>query len=350
VASGLKTVGLSADIDSGETRKEIVTPEPHTECKAGAVVTEEQVNTNIRMLRERMRRLTMLTPFVASGDFGWRVVNETVDILDVVACSIQAVLADTASVFGYCKDVVDASSANHIAAMFNSRVVSAGATRTFDDLGALFPGEKWIKDSGAHRYMGTPLVDCSGAIAGVAAVFGTRSRTFTEEDESWLMAAGQMVLACLGLDSRPSKPASSNAANLDQHPEEPRSPEPLRTERTMLVVDDDRQFNDAICEFLTIEGYKTVPAFNGKEALQIYRPSKHDMVIADIAMPVMNGCELAVELKLRSPKLPIILVTGYGSPEQNQDYLNKLGVSAVLNKPLDLNRLTTAIGLALKGG
>ena len=82
-------------------------------------------------------------------------------------------------------------------------------------------------------------------------------------------------------------------------------------------------------------------AFDGLEAMRKFRPSEHDVILSDVAMPHMNGWELIAALRVRSPELPVILITGYSSGNWNEAYLKKQGIMAVLGKPIDMSKLAS---------
>jgi CheY-like chemotaxis protein len=106
------------------------------------------------------------------------------------------------------------------------------------------------------------------------------------------------------------------------------------------VVEDDRAVNRLLSEYLSVQGYGVESAFDGMEAANMFRPAEHHIVISDVAMPRMNGWELVANLHLRTPDLPVILVTGYntgGGP--SHDPKANSTVTAVLNKPLDMRQL-----------
>lgn len=54
---------------------------------------------------------------------------------------------------------------------------------------------------------------------------------------------------------------------------------------TLLIVEDDKQTNEAICEYLKSAGHKIVPAFDGLEALKIFEQENIDLVVLDIMLP-----------------------------------------------------------------
>ena len=112
---------------------------------------------------------------------------------------------------------------------------------------------------------------------------------------------------------------------------------------TVLVVDDDRQVNDALCDLLTFEGYRVEAAFDGLEAQRLFRPAAHDVVVSDVAMPRVNGWELCDWLRERAPRVPVILITGYGPGHQDESDLRRRGVAALLHKPLYAARLLSVL-------
>ena len=82
---------------------------------------------------------------------------------------------------------------------------------------------------------------------------------------------------------------------------------------TIMVVEDDLALQRMMCAFLGMNGYQTVPAANGEEALDAIERVMPDLVIADVMMPVMDGWELTEELRSAYPLLPIMLVTARDS-------------------------------------
>lgn len=62
---------------------------------------------------------------------------------------------------------------------------------------------------------------------------------------------------------------------------------------TLLIVEDDKQTNEAICEYLKSAGHKIVPAFDGLEALKIFEQENIDLVVLDIMLPKITGLTIA---------------------------------------------------------
>ena len=83
---------------------------------------------------------------------------------------------------------------------------------------------------------------------------------------------------------------------------------------TILLVEDEEQVSLIVRTMLQELGFKIIEACNGREALEMYRENAPEisLVVTDMGMPVMDGYELFRELKALSPKLPIIISSGYG--------------------------------------
>ena len=77
---------------------------------------------------------------------------------------------------------------------------------------------------------------------------------------------------------------------------------------TLLIVEDDKQTNEAICEYLKSAGHKIVPAFDGLEALTIFEQENIDLVVLDIMLPKITGLGVLHELRKKS-SVPIIMLT-----------------------------------------
>jgi CheY-like chemotaxis protein len=103
--------------------------------------------------------------------------------------------------------------------------------------------------------------------------------------------------------------------------------------RKVLVVDDDPVVGKSFDRVLSGKGYAVITASNGQEALNKLDAEDYDVVYTDIKMPGMSGLEMAERVKERRPWLPVVIVTGYGSPD-NEARAEAAGVSGFLRKPL----------------
>src|SRR5579859_827300 len=113
---------------------------------------------------------------------------------------------------------------------------------------------------------------------------------------------------------------------------------------TILVVDDEQLITDVVTEVLTDEGYTVRVVHDGASALLSIRTEPPDLVILDVAMPVMTGEELLHTLRTGGyGRLPIIISTAGLHPER---FLTE-GANAILHKPFDLDQLLATVARVL---
>ncbi len=110
----------------------------------------------------------------------------------------------------------------------------------------------------------------------------------------------------------------------------------------ILVVDDDDQIREVLTDMLSIDGYDTVACEDGLSALKAFEEGGFDLVITDLGMPGMSGLELAEEIHVKDPKLPIAMITGWGT-QLNHDEVALKGIRTVMSKPFHLKDIKTMI-------
>src|SRR6476620_3836746 len=103
--------------------------------------------------------------------------------------------------------------------------------------------------------------------------------------------------------------------------------------QTVLVVDDEEGLRTLVCRTLRAEGYGTLEAAHGAEALEVIEKAVEpvDLVVTDVVMPGMDGRELGRRLAQRWPTLPILYISAYdvndifrrGSPRTSAPFLQK---------------------------
>jgi len=110
--------------------------------------------------------------------------------------------------------------------------------------------------------------------------------------------------------------------------------------KTILVVDDDKMILRLAVEALKSygEGYQIRTALNGKQAVQILNTLGADLVLTDLKMPVMDGYELLSYMSERHQKIPVIVMTGFGSPDIAKR-LKQKGVLHYIEKPFEISIL-----------
>lgn len=117
----------------------------------------------------------------------------------------------------------------------------------------------------------------------------------------------------------------------------------------ILAVDDDRTALFLLAAQLEDLGYDVATAPDGKQALNILKENKIDILLLDREMPKMNGMEMVVKMKedKRLNNIPVIMQTGHGQPEQIKEGID-LGVFYYLTKPLSRDVLQSVISAAIR--
>jgi CheY-like chemotaxis protein len=109
----------------------------------------------------------------------------------------------------------------------------------------------------------------------------------------------------------------------------------------VLMVDDEAQFRATTRKILERQGFETLLAGTGPEALE--KLSQHpDVVVLDISMPGMDGHETLERIKAIQPDLPVIMLTGHGGLSSAKSALAQ-GAFDYLAKPCDVSLLTQKI-------
>jgi two-component system response regulator YesN len=109
----------------------------------------------------------------------------------------------------------------------------------------------------------------------------------------------------------------------------------------ILLVDDDAGFRSELCDYL--EGYETLQAPSGEEALKILkRANDIDVVVLDVMMPRVNGLDVLTEIKKNDPDMGIIIMTGFGSKDVAVEAL-KGHADDYIEKPTQVSGLRESI-------
>jgi len=123
----------------------------------------------------------------------------------------------------------------------------------------------------------------------------------------------------------------------------------IRCMREVLIVDDEEPLLLTIAEGLSIykKYFNLHTATNGADAVKILKSLiRVDLVLTDLSMPKMDGFELLAYMNRNYPKIPVILMTAFGTPKI-EEIVGSMGTFRYLEKPLDINTLADNIFEAL---
>lgn len=120
--------------------------------------------------------------------------------------------------------------------------------------------------------------------------------------------------------------------------------EAMEEPASILVVEDEPSLREGICLMLRTEGYRAIGAGDGEEALAILESAPVDLILADIAMPRMNGYQL-YECVRKNPRwlgIPFIFLTARAL-DSDIRYGKELGVDDYLTKPVEPEDMLAAV-------
>jgi two-component system NtrC family response regulator len=115
---------------------------------------------------------------------------------------------------------------------------------------------------------------------------------------------------------------------------------------TVLIVDDEKNYPPILSAVLEEEGYETLTATSGQEALDILNNSDIDLVLTDMKMPAMDGIELLENIKVKNQDVPVLLMTAHGTVDKAVEAMQK-GAYTYLLKPFDNQRLIIFVNKAI---
>ena len=117
---------------------------------------------------------------------------------------------------------------------------------------------------------------------------------------------------------------------------------PTIAPKKILVVDDEPPVADTIKRVLLLGGHTVEIAETAEQALRLYAVGKYDLIVTDYALGRMTGLDLAAEIRGKSPKQPIILISAYAeSLTYRKERLTNIDV--LLGKPFSLEDLQAAL-------
>ena len=110
----------------------------------------------------------------------------------------------------------------------------------------------------------------------------------------------------------------------------------------ILIIDDDDALRKSFHNLLTEEGYEVESAASGEAGLSSIHKTMPDLVIADMRLPGMNGLEIFKAVHAIEPRLPVIIMTAYGTTETAIE-ATKMGAFDYILKPFEIPDMLSVI-------
>src|SRR6058998_3742119 len=117
----------------------------------------------------------------------------------------------------------------------------------------------------------------------------------------------------------------------------------------ILIVDDEPEIVRGLEDNLRFEGYQTLTAANGADALAVAAREAPDLIVLDLMMPVVSGWDVCRTLRARGIDVPIIMLTARGEEAERVRGL-ELGADDYLTKPFSLRELLARVRGAATAG
>jgi DNA-binding response OmpR family regulator len=116
----------------------------------------------------------------------------------------------------------------------------------------------------------------------------------------------------------------------------------------LLIVEDDKELNRAVCSYLNQNGYETTGCLRAEEAYDaMYGGTLFDLIISDIMMPGLDGFEFAATIREQNQEIPILFMTARDDFSAKQKWF-QAGIDDYMTKPIDLDELLLRVGALLR--
>lgn len=115
---------------------------------------------------------------------------------------------------------------------------------------------------------------------------------------------------------------------------------------SVLIIDDEAEIRESLQTLLELEGFEIETAPDGDEGLQRIAERPFDLVLLDLALPGRNGMDILSELRSHDSRLPVIMITAYGTVE-NAVRAMQSGANNFIQKPWDNEKLIADVRAAV---
>ena len=115
----------------------------------------------------------------------------------------------------------------------------------------------------------------------------------------------------------------------------------------ILVVEDDKDLNHAVCSFLNSSGYEATGCLNAADAYEAMYEQVYDLIVSDIMMPEIDGFEFAKSVRALNDNIPILFMTAKDDMASKQRGF-RIGGDDYMVKPIDFDERFLRIGAVLR--
>jgi DNA-binding response OmpR family regulator len=115
----------------------------------------------------------------------------------------------------------------------------------------------------------------------------------------------------------------------------------------ILIVEDEAALASGLADLLAGEGYATLTAADGRQALELYRRERPTLILLDVMIPGKSGYEVCREIRRQDPRIPVLMLTAKGQEVDKIAGL-ELGADDYIVKPFGVGELLARIRAALR--
>lgn len=117
--------------------------------------------------------------------------------------------------------------------------------------------------------------------------------------------------------------------------------------KRLLLIAEDAEDNYILYKVCLSKEYRIIHAWNGEEAVDLFKKESPDIVLMDIKMPIVDGIQAIFQIKALNEKVPVIAVTAYAT-EYDKDQISQAGFDDYLTKPIEMSDLKEKIAKLVK--
>lgn len=122
-----------------------------------------------------------------------------------------------------------------------------------------------------------------------------------------------------------------------------------KTNKRLLIVDDDKQIRELLAFDISHSGYVVDTAQDGQEGLKKALENHYDLILLDVMMPKMNGYDVCKNIRIAKPDIPVLMLTAKGSLEDKTEGFD-CGADDYLVKPFEIQEVLLRIRALLRRG
>lgn len=148
----------------------------------------------------------------------------------------------------------------------------------------------------------------------------------------------------LQVTEQPIEDASAPVAQAPVKPPRPAEPR----EKPLLLIAEDNESNYFLFQAMLEDDYELIHAWDGVEAIELYKEHKPALILMDINMPRMDGYEATREIRKLTTTVPIIAVTAYVFVS-DRERIMEIGFNGYVSKPVDAAKLVNEIENCMQG-